>query len=73
MSDYLRHEDPITPADYDEDTYVEETDWDGSYDWREQERGDANEADPDYEECEHGLAAWLCVGPGHYPADNTYA
>lgn len=19
--------------------------------------------------CEHGLAAWLCVGPSHYPTD----
>jgi hypothetical protein len=21
------------------------------------------------ETCEHGLSAWLCAGPGHYPAD----
>jgi hypothetical protein len=20
--------------------------------------------------CEHGMAAWLCAGPGHYPADD---
>lgn len=23
----------------------------------------------DARECEHGLALWLCAGPGHYPAD----
>jgi hypothetical protein len=23
----------------------------------------------DLAECEHGLAAWLCAGPGHYPDD----
>lgn len=23
-----------------------------------------------YEECEHGLSAWLCAGPGHYPSDH---
>lgn len=23
----------------------------------------------DYEECEHGLAAWLCEGSNHYPMD----
>ncbi|WNN94015.1 hypothetical protein SEA_NITRO_59 [Arthrobacter phage Nitro] len=23
----------------------------------------------DVEECEHGLSAWLCAGPMHYPAD----
>ena len=23
-------------------------------------------------ECEHGLSAWLCAGPGHYPADNHF-
>lgn len=21
------------------------------------------------EDCEHGLSAWLCAGPMHYPAD----
>lgn len=21
-------------------------------------------------ECEHGMALWLCAGPGHYPADH---
>lgn len=24
------------------------------------------------EECEHGLSAWLCEGPMHYPADRPY-
>lgn len=24
----------------------------------------------DYEECEHGLAAWLCDGPNHYPMEH---
>lgn len=23
-------------------------------------------------ECEHGLSAWLCEGPMHYPPDNPY-
>ena len=22
-----------------------------------------------YEECEHGLSAWLCEGPSHYPME----
>jgi hypothetical protein len=22
--------------------------------------------------CEHGMAAWLCEGPMHYPADNPF-
>jgi hypothetical protein len=22
-----------------------------------------------YPSCEHGLSAWLCAGPGHYPTD----
>jgi len=22
-----------------------------------------------YPQCEHGLSAWLCVGPSHYPLD----
>jgi L-fucose isomerase-like protein len=22
--------------------------------------------------CEHGLSAWLCAGPGHYPMDDDY-
>jgi hypothetical protein len=25
-----------------------------------------------YPTCQHGLSAWLCDGPGHYPADNQY-
>jgi len=24
---------------------------------------------PTEEECEHGLSAWLCAGPSHYPMD----
>jgi hypothetical protein len=24
------------------------------------------------ETCEHGLSAWLCEGPMHYPADRPY-
>jgi hypothetical protein len=24
----------------------------------------------DTETCEHGLSAWLCAGPGHYPPDD---
>lgn len=28
---------------------------------------EAMEATPG--QCEHGLAAWLCAGPGHYPQD----
>lgn len=24
---------------------------------------------PEDETCEHGLSAWLCAGPAHYPAD----
>jgi hypothetical protein len=27
------------------------------------------EAELDAPPCEHGLAAWLCAGPGHYPMD----
>ncbi len=23
------------------------------------------------ESCEHGLSAWLCAGPGHYPQDGA--
>lgn len=32
---------------------------------------DALEADRerDDEQCEHGLSAWLCAGPMHYPDD----
>jgi hypothetical protein len=22
--------------------------------------------------CEHGMSAWLCAGPGHYPMDDDY-
>ena len=22
--------------------------------------------------CEHGMSAWLCAGPGHYPMDDPY-
>ena len=25
-----------------------------------------------FPQCEHGLSAWLCAGPGHYPADNRF-
>lgn len=25
-------------------------------------------AEPEF--CEHGLSAWLCAGPNHYPADD---
>jgi hypothetical protein len=25
---------------------------------------------PTSDTCEHGLSAWLCAGPGHYPADD---
>lgn len=27
---------------------------------------------PDDDECEHGLSAWLCEGPNHYPSDRTF-
>lgn len=27
------------------------------------------EVDRDNETCDHGLSAWLCAGPGHYPMD----
>ena len=25
-----------------------------------------------WDECEHGLSASLCAGPGHYPSDHMY-
>lgn len=31
---------------------------------------ESNDHDHDPEpDCEHGLSAWLCVGPSHYPMD----
>lgn len=26
----------------------------------------------DIETCEHGLSAWLCAGPMHYPDDREF-
>jgi len=30
--------------------------------WEESEEANAT--------CEHGMSAWLCAGPGHYPMDD---
>lgn len=35
-------------------------------------RADAATGYVEPEPCEHGMAAWLCAGPGHYPADGSY-
>ena len=32
--------------------------------WEESEEAQAT--------CEHGMSAWLCAGPGHYPMDDGY-
>jgi hypothetical protein len=32
----------------------------------EEQRTQESDTEP---ECEHGLSAWLCAGPMHYPAD----
>lgn len=29
--------------------------------------------DEDTDTCDHGLSAWLCAGPGHYPTDDQFS
>ncbi|QIG58534.1 hypothetical protein PQE18_gp56 [Arthrobacter phage DrSierra] len=38
-------------------------------DYKIEYRVEEEAPEADGEECEHGLSAWLCAGPMHYPAD----
>lgn len=49
--------------------HVDYTGFDGVCTWC----GKPVEAEAEAESCEHGLSAWLCAGPGHYPTDAQLA
>ena len=71
----MEHDEDPEPADED-DAYFE----DGSYVSDAEAECDHNNEDCECippaerteEDCEHGLSAYLCAGPSHYPPDNPF-
>lgn len=54
----------LDSAEYERLIAIQEANEKAAEEWAESEEAQAV--------CEHGMSAWLCAGPGHYPMDDGY-